>query len=190
MLNENLDPTGQHFNSDELQIEKSLRPKALDDFSGQPKIVENLQIFIQAAKQRGEALDHVLLHGPPGLGKTTLSHIIANELETDLKMSSGPVLEKPGDLAGLLTNLDEGDVVIMAQSNGNGFVPSVYHAVVAPDLEHSPLFERRLLHQPPRRLESTQVPDPGWSVDGILHARRTVGVYLGRARTEVRLLLE
>lgn len=113
MLNENLDPTGQHFNSDELQIEKSLRPKALDDFSGQPKIVENLQIFIQAAKQRGEALDHVLLHGPPGLGKTTLSHIIANELETDLKMSSGPVLEKPGDLAGLLTNLDEGDVLFI-----------------------------------------------------------------------------
>lgn len=113
MLNENLDPTGQNFSSDELQIEKSLRPKALDDFSGQPKIVENLQVFIQAAKQRGEALDHVLLHGPPGLGKTTLSHIIANELETDLKMSSGPVLEKPGDLAGLLTNLEEGDVLFI-----------------------------------------------------------------------------
>lgn len=113
MLNENLDPTGQNFSSDELQIEKSLRPKALDDFNGQPKIVENLQVFIQAAKQRGEALDHVLLHGPPGLGKTTLSHIIANELETDLKMSSGPVLEKPGDLAGLLTNLDEGDVLFI-----------------------------------------------------------------------------
>lgn len=113
MLNENLDPTGQNFGSEELQIEKSLRPKALDDFSGQPKIVENLQIFIEAAKQRGEALDHVLLHGPPGLGKTTLSHIIANELETDLKMSSGPVLEKPGDLAGLLTNLEEGDVLFI-----------------------------------------------------------------------------
>lgn len=113
MLNENLDPTGQNYSSEEFQIEKSLRPKALNDFSGQPKIVENLQVFIQAAKQRGEALDHVLLHGPPGLGKTTLSHIIANELETELKMSSGPVLEKPGDLAGLLTNLEEGEVLFI-----------------------------------------------------------------------------
>ena len=78
---------------------KRFGPKPLDDFSGQPKIVDNLKIFIAAAKQRGEALDHVLLHGPPGLGKTTLSHIIAYELETNLKMSSGPVLEKPGDLA-------------------------------------------------------------------------------------------
>lgn len=94
-------------------IEKALRPKLLDEFSGQRKIVENLQIFIQAAKQRGEALDHVLLHGPPGLGKTTLSHIIANELGASLKMSSGPVMEKPGDLAGLLTNLDPGDVLFI-----------------------------------------------------------------------------
>ncbi|MCP4124939.1 MAG: Holliday junction branch migration DNA helicase RuvB, partial [Bacteroidetes bacterium] len=78
-----------------------------------PKIVENLKVFIAAAKQRGEALDHVLLHGPPGLGKTTLSYIIANELETNLRLSSGPVLEKPGDLAGLLTNLDEGDVLFI-----------------------------------------------------------------------------
>ncbi len=94
-------------------VEKALRPKLLDDFSGQAKIVENLQIFIQAAKQRGEALDHVLLHGPPGLGKTTLSHIVANELGAGLKMTSGPVLEKPGDLAGLLTNLDPGDVLFI-----------------------------------------------------------------------------
>lgn len=113
MLNPNLDPSDETYSSEEKQIEKSLRPKALDDFSGQPKIVENLKIFIAAAKQRGEALDHVLLHGPPGLGKTTLSHIIANELEAGLKMSSGPVLEKPGDLAGLLTNLDEGDVLFI-----------------------------------------------------------------------------
>ena len=109
MLNPNLDPTS----ADDKQYEKSLRPKALDDFSGQPRIVENLQVFIAAAKQRGEALDHVLLHGPPGLGKTTLSLIIATELGANLKMSSGPVLEKPGDLAGLLTNLDPGDVLFI-----------------------------------------------------------------------------
>ena len=113
MQNPNLNPDNQHLSTEDQQIEKSLRPKALGDFSGQPKIVENLKIFIQAARQRGDALDHVLLHGPPGLGKTTLSHIIAYELEAELKMSSGPVLEKPGDLAGLLTNLDEGDVLFI-----------------------------------------------------------------------------
>ncbi len=112
-MNKHLDPTKENLAPEEVQVEKALRPKALDDFSGQPKIVENLYIFIEAAKQRGEALDHVLLHGPPGLGKTTLSHIIANELDTDLKMTSGPVLEKPGDLAGLLTNLSEGDVLFI-----------------------------------------------------------------------------
>jgi holliday junction DNA helicase RuvB len=94
-------------------IEKALRPKLLDEFRGQQKIVDNLQIFIQAAKQRGDALDHVLLHGPPGLGKTTLSHIVANELEASLKMTSGPVLEKAGDLAGILTNLEPGDVLFI-----------------------------------------------------------------------------
>ncbi|MEL6866212.1 MAG: AAA family ATPase, partial [Bacteroidota bacterium] len=88
MQNPNLDPSDQSFNPEEQQIERALRPKALDDFSGQQKIVDNLHVFIAAAKQRGEALDHVLLHGPPGLGKTTLSHIIANELETNMKMSS------------------------------------------------------------------------------------------------------
>ncbi|MEZ4921044.1 MAG: Holliday junction branch migration DNA helicase RuvB [Saprospiraceae bacterium] len=98
---------------EEKQIEKALRPKLLDEFSGQRKLVDNLQVFIAAAKQRGEALDHVLLHGPPGLGKTTLSHIIANELEANIKMSSGPVLEKPGDLAGILTNLEPGDVLFI-----------------------------------------------------------------------------
>jgi Holliday junction DNA helicase RuvB len=113
MSNPYLDPTGDEFTPDEHSAEVQLRPQALDDFSGQPKIVENLQIFIQAALGRGEALDHVLLHGPPGLGKTTLSHIIANELQAELKMTSGPVLEKPGDLAGLLTNLEEGDVLFI-----------------------------------------------------------------------------
>lgn len=98
---------------EEQTVEKALRPKDLGDFSGQPKIVENLKIFIAAAKQRGEALDHVLLHGPPGLGKTTLSYIVANELEVSIKMTSGPVLEKPGDLAGLLTNLEEGEVLFI-----------------------------------------------------------------------------
>lgn len=90
-----------------------LRPSEFEDFAGQDKILENLKIFVKAAKLRGEALDHVLLHGPPGLGKTTLSHIIANELEAGIKMTSGPVLEKPGDLAGLLTNLEEGDVLFI-----------------------------------------------------------------------------
>ncbi len=112
-MNPILDASGKQQNPEEQQIEKSLRPKALEDFSGQPKLVENLRIFIAAAKQRGEALDHVLLHGPPGLGKTTLSHIIALELGSSLKMSSGPVLEKAGDLAGLLTNLEEGDVLFI-----------------------------------------------------------------------------
>ena len=112
-MNENLDPSGEHLEPADQQLEKALRPQALEDFSGQPKIVENLKIFIAAAKQRGEALDHVLLHGPPGLGKTTLSHIISNELEANLKMTSGPVLEKPGVLAGLLTNLEEGDVLFI-----------------------------------------------------------------------------
>lgn len=101
------------MSGEDQQYERALRPKELDDFSGQPKIVENLKIFIQAARQRGEALDHVLLHGPPGLGKTTLSHIIAEEMGANLKMTSGPVMEKAGDLAGLLTNLGEGDVLFI-----------------------------------------------------------------------------
>lgn len=97
----------------ENDYDKVLRPKKLSDFAGQDKIVENLQIFVQAAVHRGEPLDHVLLHGPPGLGKTTLSHIIANELGVGFKVTSGPVLDKPGDLAGLLTNLDHGDVLFI-----------------------------------------------------------------------------
>lgn len=95
------------------EIEKALRPLSFDDFTGQQKTVENIKIFVLAAKKRGESLDHVLLHGPPGLGKTTLSHIIANELESSLKITSGPVLDKPSDLAGLLTNLEDGDVLFI-----------------------------------------------------------------------------
>ncbi len=113
MPNSILDPEGKNFTPEEKQIERALRPKKLGDFHGQPQIVENLQVFIQAALGRKEALDHVLLNGPPGLGKTTLSYIIANELNANLKMSSGPILEKPGDLAGLLTNLEEGDVLFI-----------------------------------------------------------------------------
>src|SRR6056297_168563 len=113
MSNPFLDPTDDHFDDEERQVEKALRPESLSDFQGQPKVAENLSVFIEAANRRGEALDHVLLHGPPGLGKTTLSYIIANELETNLRTSSGPVLEKPGDLAGLLTNLKEGDVLFI-----------------------------------------------------------------------------
>jgi holliday junction DNA helicase RuvB len=113
MSNSNLDASGKTQSSEEKLIERALRPQVLDDFSGQAKIVDNLKIFIQAAKMRGEALDHVLLHGPPGLGKTTLAHIVSNELGANLKLTSGPVLEKPGDLAGLLTNLDTGDVLFI-----------------------------------------------------------------------------
>jgi Holliday junction DNA helicase RuvB len=113
MSNLILDPSEENLSSEERQMEKALRPKLLSDFSGQPKIVENLKVFIEAAKQRDEALDHVLLHGPPGLGKTTLSHIISNELGSTIKLTSGPVLEKPGDLAGLLTNLETGDVLFI-----------------------------------------------------------------------------
>lgn len=94
-------------------IDGLIRPQDLEEFTGQDKIVKNLRIFVQAAKMRGESLDHVLFHGPPGLGKTTLAHIIANELGVNMKVTSGPVLDKPGDLAGLLTSLDEGDVLFV-----------------------------------------------------------------------------
>ena len=112
-MNENLDPSSENLNPIERDIEKVLRPQEFEDFTGQDKILENLKIFVKAAKLRGEALDHVLLHGPPGLGKTTLSHIIANEMGVGIKITSGPVLDKPGDLAGLLTNLETGDILFI-----------------------------------------------------------------------------
>lgn len=103
----------EHLSSSDKEIEKALRPLSFDDFTGQKKIVENIKIYVLAARKRAESLDHVLLHGPPGLGKTTLSHIIANEMGSSLKITSGPVLDKPSDLAGLLTNLDQGDVLFI-----------------------------------------------------------------------------
>lgn len=112
-MNENLDSRGEHLSQVELEIEKVLRPAEFTEFSGQSKVVDNLKIFVEAAKQRDEALDHVLLHGPPGLGKTTLSHIIANELGVGIKITSGPVIDKPGDLAGLLTSLEDHDVLFI-----------------------------------------------------------------------------
>ncbi len=112
-MNENLDPTSNHYNSEELDLEKKLRPLSFDDFAGQDQILENLKVFVQAANQRNEALDHTLFHGPPGLGKTTLANILANELQVGIKITSGPVLDKPGDLAGLLTNLEERDVLFI-----------------------------------------------------------------------------
>ena len=112
-MNEHLDPTGENFSSEELDIDRALRPLSFDDFAGQDQVLENLKIFVEAANQRGEALDHTLFHGPPGLGKTTLAHILANELQVGIKVTSGPVIDKPGDLAGLLTNLEERDVLFI-----------------------------------------------------------------------------
>jgi len=113
LMNENLDPTDSDYSGEELEIDKALRPLSFDDFEGQDQIINNLKIFVQACNQRADALDHTLFHGPPGLGKTTLAHILANELEVNLKATSGPVLDKPGDLAGLLTNLESRDVLFI-----------------------------------------------------------------------------
>ena len=112
-MNENLDPTDQNFSEQQQDVDRALRPISFDDFAGQETILENLKVFVAAANQREEALDHTLFHGPPGLGKTTLAYILASELEAGIKMTSGPVLDKPGDLAGLLTNLQPRDILFI-----------------------------------------------------------------------------
>ena len=112
-MNENLNPSNENLSNEDLDLEKKLRPLHFYDFTGQEQVIENLKIFVEAANQRNEALDHTLFHGPPGLGKTTLAHILSNELNANIKVTSGPVLDKPGDLAGLLTNLNERDVLFI-----------------------------------------------------------------------------
>ena len=113
MVNSNLDPSKTRMSAAEKEFEQMIRPADFDNFFGQEQVIDNIIIFVKAAKGRGEALDHVLLHGPPGLGKTTLSHIVANEMGVNLKVTSGPVIDKPGELAGLLTNLETNDVLFI-----------------------------------------------------------------------------
>ena len=113
LMNENLDPTDSNFTNEEVELDKALRPLSFDDFAGQDQILDNLRIFVEACNQRSDALDHTLFHGPPGLGKTTLAHIIAHEMQSNLKQTTGPVLEKAGDLAALLTNLEPNDVLFI-----------------------------------------------------------------------------
>ena len=129
-MNEHLDPHGEHFTPEEQDIDRALRPLRFSDFMGQPQVLDNLQVFVQAANQREDALDHTLLHGPPGLGKTTLSHILGNELQVGVKVTSGPVLDKPGDLAGLLTNLEPRDVLFIDEIHRLGYA---LYAIVAMD---------------------------------------------------------
>src|ERR1051326_128313 len=113
MSNPNLNSNKEILTAADKEFENNIRPAAIEDFSGQPQLIENLRVFIKAARMRGEALDHILFHGPPGLGKTTLSRIVANEMGVNIKETSGPVIEKPGDLAGLLTNLEPRDVLFI-----------------------------------------------------------------------------
>ncbi|HTE08497.1 MAG TPA: AAA family ATPase, partial [Flavitalea sp.] len=113
MPNDNLNAGNSVLTPVDKEFENNIRPSVIAEFSGQEQIIDNLKVFIQAAKMRGEALDHILFHGPPGLGKTTLSRIVANELQVKIRETSGPVIEKPGDLAGLLTNLEPNDVLFI-----------------------------------------------------------------------------
>ncbi len=112
-MNSNLDPSQERLTATEKEFERAIRPSDFSNFFGQEQVIDNIIVFVRAAKARGEALDHVLLHGPPGLGKTTLSHIIANEMGVNVKVTSGPVIDKPGELAGLLTNLEPNDVLFI-----------------------------------------------------------------------------
>ena len=112
-MNENLDPSKINLSQEDIEVDKALRPLSFSDFNGQKQVIDNLKVFVEAANQRVEALDHTLLHGPPGLGKTTLAYILAQELGVSLKVSSGPVIDKPGDLAGLLTSLENRDVLFI-----------------------------------------------------------------------------
>ena len=112
-MNNNLDPNASRLSAAEKEFERAIRPTDFANFHGQEQVIDNIVVFVRAAKARGEALDHVLLHGPPGLGKTTLSHIIANEMGVNMKITSGPVIDKPGELAGLLTNLEPNDVLFI-----------------------------------------------------------------------------
>jgi len=112
-MNNNLDPNASRLSAAEKEFERAIRPTDFANFHGQEQVIDNIIVFVRAAKARGEALDHVLLHGPPGLGKTTLSHIIANEMGVNMKITSGPVIDKPGELAGLLTNLEPNDVLFI-----------------------------------------------------------------------------